>query len=115
MKGSSQSSASAIAELKYPLFAKNNNVAYGEQVFSLTTQMFPRFERRLLSNPIYNTFYGTKVRFNEIDKHEITYDGSALRWFINNKLQGVLGTNLALNLPTSEAFTFLRNLRPPLS
>ena len=112
IKGSSKN-ASGYNEFKYPLIAKNNNSAGGEQIFSVNSNMNLCTWRASAFEPSFaNTTSFHKIRLNEIDKHTISYDGSSIRWFVNDKLESITGTLNGIRMNGSTPFTFYNNTIP---
>lgn len=111
IKGSSKN-ASGYSEFTYPLISKNNNSGGGEQSFSIMNTMNPVIFRNSYFDPFSNVSGKFKINLNEINKHQITYDGSAIRWFINDKLELTAGTSKGLRMDASVPFTFYRHSIP---
>ena len=109
IKGSSKN-ASGYEAFTYPVISKNNNGSNGEQCFSITNNMNPMFSR--YSSPSFAISGNYKINLNEINKHQITYDGSAIRWFVNDELRLTVGTSIGLRMSNSVPFTFYRHSIP---
>lgn len=56
----------------------------------------------------------TKINYNEINKITMTYDGAAIRTFINDSLDNIYGSEYGINI-TSEPLRFLGSSIPLLS
>lgn len=93
----------------YPLLFKNNDGSGVDNGFGLeqTKGNKVRFIRLSPSNTFEVESYGYhNIQLNEIYKYTITYDGSALRWFINDKLDSVTGILNGFKTSNSRPFTF---------
>ena len=81
------------------IFSLCNDSGYYQGYFlsrslmNICTYRHSSFSKPLLSDSFINK---RKIRINEINKITITYDGSALRSFINDELDGVYGTLIGL-------------------
>lgn len=96
----------------YPLFSKANNVGAGEQFFYIDGSLGNKlaFQRQSNAGTIVTILGGQKnIRLNEINKFTFTYDSSALRLFINDKIDSIAGTLNGFVPTTSEPYRFLRN------
>lgn len=111
VKGSSKN-ASGYPEFTYPLISKNNNSGGGEQTFSITNTMNPIIFRNSYFAPFSNASGNYKINLNEINKHQITYDGSAIRWFINDNLELTVGTLKGFRMDANTPFTFYNHTIP---
>ena len=94
-----------------PLFIKNKNTSYGDQGYFLN----------LNTGLMFNIKYGSwnandfglyKVKFNEINKFTLTYDGAAFRYFLNDNLNAVVGMLNSFDITSSEPFRFFRGYIP---
>lgn len=56
---------------------------------------------------IPSTYLKSKLSFNDINKYTISYDGSALRLFVNDKLDTVLGSTVGWDSNTDRPLKFL--------
>lgn len=95
-----------------PLFSKNNTGA-GFQFLNVNRSLgniLQYFRQSNGGGEINNSTSNiglSKIKFNEINKFTMTYDGSALRFFVNNSLDMVLGTTTGLKSDTGLPFSFL--------
>ena len=95
-----------------PFLSKNVNVSNGSQVFGINNRKV-YFDRGsgVGSTLNYTNPKGILISNNEINKYTISYDGSAIRIFVNNNLEYVAGTLVGL-VNTAEPFRFFHNLVP---
>ena len=99
------------------LLSSNNNIIDGAQFIYLhPTNGYKLSQYRGANggsfiNGIRENSGYQNIKFNEINKYTITYDGAALRYFVNDKYDLVLGTSVGYsqnNLP----FSFLNTSIP---
>ena len=81
------------------LFSLCNDSGYYQGYFlskssmNIGTYRAPQFSKPILDDSFINK---RKIKVNEINKITISYDGSALRSFINDELDGIYGTSVGL-------------------
>lgn len=78
----------------YPIFTQSRSVGAGEQQLAISNNNLVFYNRSsgvgtVLVREISSK---TKIRFNEINQITLSYDSSALRLFINDKLEDIIGT-----------------------
>lgn len=101
-----------------PLFSKSNNSANGDQCYFVNHALGGKcglFRNIYYEKQIPEKYGKTNIKFNEINKYVMSYDGSALRMFINDKLDNVIGTSVGLYQSTSEPFKFYDQYIPSYS
>ena len=62
------------------------------------------------ANPFSLTRGSTNINFNDINKYTLTYDGAALRFFINDKLDITVGTLTGWDSSHQSPFKFFDNV-----
>lgn len=97
-----------------PLITKTKNTANGDQGYYLNMN----------SGYMFIVDYGTwsqneyvsyKIKPNELNKITITYDGTALRSFINDRLNFVVGRAIGFNISSEQPFRLFDNYIPAYS
>lgn len=78
----------------YPLFTNSKSSANGEQMFftDKTSMVFRHNKHSAIEGALVSVSGKTKLRYNEVNKYNVSYDGAALRLFVNDKLEVVYGT-----------------------
>lgn len=100
-------------EKHLPLLSKNNFNGGGDQLFAINQAVGNKIEYYRGTNVGGELRYRgfETINFNEINKYTITYDGSACRIFINDKLDKVFGINTSpITMSNSHSFTFFDSL-----
>lgn len=100
--------------LTYPLFSQVKNTSFGEQEINMSENNILTYYRNNSVTPILprSIMSNTKIRINEINKITLSYDGSALRLFINNILEDVIGTSVGWVNTDTEPFRVFESLVP---
>lgn len=95
----------------FPLLYKNYSGGMGEQGFFVDTLGYLNYH--VYRNQWLGISSSLKIKPNEINKYNITYDGAAIRVLFNNKLELVLGSPYGLeNIQHREPLSFFKQLVP---
>jgi hypothetical protein len=100
----------------HPLLTQSKNIGDGEQFLNIGENGFTIYNRSPNNTPALPRAITskTKTNFNEIKKYTLSYDGSALRMFIDDKLEDVIGVSSGWNI-SSEPLRFFDIFVPSYS
>lgn len=100
-----------------PLFSKNGNSASTNQQVHVNFAIGGKIqlEKQVNTGGGLTSTGNININYNEINKYTISYDGSAYRFFVNDKLDHSVGTLNAFNMNMNQPFTFLDSLVPSYS
>ena len=102
----------------YPLISKDNDSSNGDQFIFCEASVGGKLGiyRDINGGGKINSYYGkNNIKLNEINKYSITYDGAALRCFINDNFDMVLGVVNGFKSTTSMPFKFMEAYIPSWS
>lgn len=91
------------------IFSQSGDTGYYQGYFlSRSTMMIGTYRHTSFTKPITDDTFNkkTKLKPNEVNKITVSYDGSALRSFINDELDGIYGTSAGIEL-TNQPFRLL--------
>ena len=94
------------------LFSKNNNTSGGDQKLFVSKEGDMTYQYYNGTSWVLAVGNNNKCLLNEINKYTLSYDGSSLRGFLNEKLCFTLGKNQGILTNVSEPYTFLRSYLP---
>ena len=100
-----------------PLFSKNGSSSQTNQQVHVNFALGGKIqlERHVNTGATLLSTGNININYNEINKYTISYDGSAYRFFVNDKLDHSVGTLNAFNMSMNQPFKFLDSFVPGYS
>lgn len=89
------------------LYAQPDSQGYYQGVFiAKETRNIGYYRNGTMPNLVYTTLSSYKINVNDVNKYTITYDGAAIRVFVNDKLVNIIGSGSG-HIITNQPFQFL--------